>query len=331
MERFPRRRVILEGKRNGAFDADQYWFDRADRTRLARKLRWHVRRGDPVVLITPRWSAAPAFLDDLAVDLAMGDPAVRARPLHLLPLAGLTTHQAWGWLAAAVAEFCQISLEEGPAWRAVSRRGFRTVLSELFEKAEGGRRRCLMLHGLEHVNVEAIQDLFAVFAEHIAMFGPDRRFNLLFAGSIDAPHFDMEGAVRVELEDLGPEEAIEALVERVGVLEKHRLASVVGMVGGVPALVDAVGAGGPETITRLLTDRDAMAHALGPLAEEVRTTIDIVRAEPALAARLERLARRGSAPAEPEDDALRRAGLIGRKGDVSVLRTPWFADLVLLD
>ncbi|MCA9556312.1 MAG: hypothetical protein KC933_40180 [Myxococcales bacterium] len=330
MHRLQRRQIILKGKRTTAFDPDQYWFDRARRTRLARRLRVHLRHGDPVVLVTPRWSRAPGFLDDLAVDLSMGDPAVRARPLHLLPLMGLTTHQAWGWLADAVAEFCQVPLQEGPAWRAVSRRGFRTVLAELFEKAEGGRARCLMLHGLEHVNVEALQDLFEVFHAHVEAMGPDRRFNMLFAGSIDAPHFAMEGAVRAELGDYSEAEAIETLVEHLGPLEAHRLSSVVAMVGGVPAILEALGERGPDDLSRILTDRDEMWRALGPLAEEVRSAIDIVSADQNLADRLERLARKGSVEAEAEADArLSRAGLVRCEGPTTRLRTPWFADLLL--
>lgn len=330
MHRYERRRIILEGKRKSAFDPDQLWFARARRTRLARRIRFHLRRGRPVVLITPRWSRAPGFLDDLAVDLSMGDPAIRARPLHLLPLTGLTTHQAWAWLADAVAGFCQLPLQEGPAWQAVSRRGFRSVLSDLFERAEEGRRRCLMLHGLEHANVEAIQDLFEVFAEHLEKTGPNPSFNLLFAGSIDAPHFDFEGAVREELGDYSEPEAIEVLVEQLGPLERHRLVSVVAMVGGVPAILDALGERGPDDLSKLLTDRDEMWRSLGSLAEEVRSAIDIVSADDKLADRLERLARRGSLELEPTPDAaLERAGLVRSEGDRTTLRTPWFADVLL--
>lgn len=330
MHRYQRRRIILEGKRTTAFDPDQLWLARAHRTRLARSIRFHLRRGEPVVLVTPRWSRAPGFLDDLAVDLSMGDPAVRARPLHLLPLMGLTTHQAWAWLADAVAEFCQLPLQEGPAWQAVSRRGFRTVLADLFRRAEGGRRRCLMLHGLEHANVEALQDLFEVFAEHVEKMGPERKFNLLFAGSIDAPHFDVDGAVRLELADYSETEAIEVLVEQLGLIDRPRLSSVIAMVGGVPAILDALGEHAPEDLSRLLTDRDEMWRALGPLAEEVRAAIDIVSADDALADRLERLARRGELVRDPTPDgALSRAGLVRSEGESTRLRTPWFADVLL--
>jgi hypothetical protein len=330
MHRLDRRQVILKGKRETAFDPNQYWFERADRTRLARRLRVALRRARPVILITPRWSAAPQFLDDLAVDLSMGDPAVRARPLHVLPLMGLTTHQAWAWLAGAVAEFCQIPLAEGPAWQAVSRRGFRTVLAELFDKAEGGRHRCLMLHGLEHVNVEALQDLLEVFAAHVEKTGATRRFNLLFAGSVDAPSLELPGAVRVELGDFSDPEAIEVLVENLGPMERHRLTSVIAMVGGVPAILEALGERTPADLTRILTDRDEMWRALGPMAEEVRHAIDIVSADEALADRLEKLARRGHLASAPEeDDRLQRAGLVHCAGSTTRLRTPWFADLLL--
>lgn len=330
MHRLERRNIILKGKRDGAFDRNQYYFERAQRTRLARRLRVHLRQSDPVVLITPRWSRAPSFLDDLAVDMSLGEPAVRCRPLHLLPLHHLTTHQAWGWLASAIAEFCNLPFADGPAWQAVSRRGFRSVLEELFEKAEEGPRRCLMLHGLEYVDVEALLDLFSAFAAHVERFPSGRRFNLLFAGAIDAPHFDTEGAVRIGLEDYSETEALEVLVEHLGPMAPQRLESVVALVGGVPALLEAIGHRDPKELTRILTDREEMWRALGPLADEVRTALDLANADQDLASRLEKLARGGDLPLDEQaDPALQRAGLVHIHESSARLRTPWFADLLL--
>ncbi|MCB9677354.1 MAG: hypothetical protein H6737_19765 [Alphaproteobacteria bacterium] len=332
MNRLHRRTVILRGKRDGAFDPNQYYFEKAERTRLARSIRVSLRFGRPVVLIAPRWSQADRFLDDLSVDLSLGDPSITARTLSLAPLKGLTVHQGWGWLASAVAEFCQIHLEEGPAWQAVSRRGFREVMADMLDRAEGGRRRCLLLHHVEHVPVDALHDLLDVFRAHREKHKDDLRFNLLVAGSVDAPHLQFPGAARFDLADFSPIEAIEALVEHLGPVEAEQLRQVVTILGGVPALLDAVGEGSDLAFLR---DRQELWKALGPVAKEVRSALEIVNADPRLSARLERLARQGRLPEEPEHDfLLQRAGLVrsatNRRGDVfTVLRTPWFSELAL--
>lgn len=334
MNRLQRRIEVLRRKRRGAFDPRQYWFDHAERTRVSRRVRVTLRSGRPVVVITPRWSRAQQFLDDIATDLQLGEPAIAARTLNLAPLRGLTAHQAWAWIAGAVAEFCQTPLQDGPAWQAVSRRGFRTVMKDLFSRAEGGRRRCLMLHGLESIHVEALRDLIAVFLEHIEAYGSDRCFNLLFAGSHDAPMDELGSALRVELSDYASPEAVEVLVEHLGPLEPHRLESVVAVVGGVPALLDALGAADERVLTEVIADRNQLWRALGPVADELRAALDIVNADPRLSHRLERLARMGPLPEEPDRDAqLQRAGLVRRvpkhAGALTEVRAPWFSDLVI--
>lgn len=334
MHRLDRRLAILRGKRQGAFDPNQYWFDGADRTRASRRVRVLLRAGQPVVLVTPRWSRPQQFLEDVASDLALGEPSITARTLNLAPLRGLGTHQAWAWLVAAVAEFCQASLGDSPAWQAVSRRGFRTVMKDLFERAEGSRRRCLLIHGLEHVNVEALRDLVAVFREHLESTGSDRCFNLLFAGSHEAPVDEIGEAVRVELQDFSPKEAVESLVEHLGPQDPSRLASVVGVIGGVPAMLDALGTGEESALSALLVDREQLWRALGPVADELRSALDIVNADSDLSSRLEHLARQGPQPAEPErDERLLRAGLVRQRarmdGAHTEVRAPWFSDLVM--
>jgi hypothetical protein len=297
-------------------------------------VRTHLRFGRPVVLVSPRWSQAAEFLDDLAVDLSLGDPSIQARTLSLAPLKGLTAHQGWGWLASAVAEFCQVHFEEGPAWQAVSRRGFREVMKELLARAEGGRRRCLLLHHLEHLPIEALNDLLEVFSEHMEAFVDDRRFNLLFAGSMDAQYFDLPRAARLELPDFSASEAVDVLVEHLGPVDAHRLQSVIAVVGGVPALLDAVGAGEVDDLAELVGNQESLWRMLGPLADEIRHALDIVNADPKLSTRLERLARLGPLPEEPVyDGQLQRAGLVRRRpqrhGAFTAVRTPWFSDLAL--
>jgi hypothetical protein len=133
--RLERRIHLLRGKRDGAFNTDQHYLEKAHRTRIARQLRVHVRRLQPVCLVTPRWSQVRRFLDDLTADLLLGEPSVVARSLSMLPLEGRTPHQAWAWLVQALTEFCHVKLD-GPAWQVVSRKGFRHVMRDLFQRAD---------------------------------------------------------------------------------------------------------------------------------------------------------------------------------------------------
>lgn len=332
MNRLERRLAILRGKRQGAFDPDQYHFEHARRTRVARRVRTRLRRLEPVTLVTPRWSQARRFLDDLATDLAVGEPAVACRTLDCAPLRDRTRHQAQAWFVEALTEFCGLTLD-GPSWQAVARLGFRTVVRSLLTRADAtDTRRCLMLHGAEHIPSEALDDLISAFDEHVRAAGTSRRFNLLVAGRSGLPAF--EGQRHDELPDFAEAEAMEVLVEHLGPLEPHRLRSVVALVGGVPAILDALGAEPDHRLTDIVQDRDAVWRAIGRLANEIRSAFTHVASDGGLIRRFERIAREGPVPEEPErDDRLRRAGFVevdrAVGGRVSQLRAPVFADLAL--
>ena len=67
MHRLDRRLILLRAKRGATFDPDQYWLEQARRAQIARRLRSRVRRMQPVILLTPRWSSPRRFLDDVAL------------------------------------------------------------------------------------------------------------------------------------------------------------------------------------------------------------------------------------------------------------------------
>lgn len=330
--RLDRRLAILRGKRNSAFDRDQYYLERAIRARVARRTRVLLRRMRPVVMVTPRWSQARRFLDDVATDLLLGEPRVVCRTLSLAPLEGRTPHQAWNWLVLAITEFCELGESEG-AWRMVSRHGFRHTIKNLFLRAEqDASRRCLMIHGLEHMHVEALRDLIHVFEDHVHQREGEARFNLLLAGSIDAPHFDIAGTERLVLPDYADREALEALVEHLGVDEVPKLRDLVSIVGGVPAMLDAFGQDVPGVIGEVIADRRSAWRLMGNLALEMQQAFSIVAADDALHDRMEELANAsGWLPLDPRDDALIRAGLVRIESGRAQLRAPVLGDLALVD
>lgn len=333
LHRLDRRNLILRGKRGLVFDPAQRWLEEARRLRTMRKVRSRLRLGQPVMLITPRWSQAHRFLDDVASDLALGTPSIEARVLPLTALQGRPVNQAWSWLTQALTDFANIQVQ-GPVWQAVSRLGFRHVLGELFRRAEDGAPRVLLMYGVEHVQFDALRDLLASLEDHFASTGRDRRFNVLLATSVDAAHVDLFGAERIGLPDFEGVEAVEALAEHVGAVEPSRLRAVAGLLGGVPALIDALGARGPNTVQQASASRDALWHQLGQVGSEIRAALDIVHGDDLLARRLDQLAREGTLPEDPERDfQLLRAGLVrtiaGNGSRYTAIRAPLITELAL--
>jgi hypothetical protein len=329
--RLDRRLAILRGKRTCSFDKDQYYLERATRAREARRIRTLLRRGSPVVVVTPRWSQVRTFLDDVATDLLLGSPAVECRTLSLAPLEGRTPHQAWNWIVQAVTEFCRIESDAGAAWRMVSRQGFRHMLRSLFGSAELGPRRCLMIHGLEHMHVEALRDLIEVFEDHLLHREGEGRFNLLLAGSIDAPHFEFAGLTRVVLPDHADEEAVEALVEHLGPRDAGRLRDLVEVIGGIPAVLDAFGTEASSGIGQVIADHGAVWRLLGNLALELRGAWELAATDDAAEERLLALGDGKWCPSAPVDAVLARAGLVVTARGRTRIRARMLADLTQVD
>jgi hypothetical protein len=326
MHRLDRRLILLRGKRKSVVTRQMRTIERALRDRTARKVRHLLRRNLPVVLLTPRWSCAREFLDDVGVDLAVGKPTVVCRTLSMAPMAGRTVHDSRQWLSRAIIEFCELYVP-GPVWQAVDRTGFRYVMRDLLRRARTGPRRALLVHGLEHLHVEALQDFVEVFGEHVAEFGGERRLNVVLGGSVDMASFEFPGAARVTLRDYSREEAAHALVEVTGPIDRALVDAAIDLVGGVPGLLSALGdaaLGGHW----LSTKRADVLRALGGVGDEIRGAIDIVRSDVQLAERLDEILRRSPAPLDAErDDPMLRAGILqtldgGRVG----VRAPLFAE-----
>lgn len=328
MQRLDRRLVILRGKRTMAYDPNQAYLAGAERERVARKIRTHLRQLDPVILQTPRWSQAPQLLDDVLVDLAIGTPAINCKLLSLSPMQGRSAADAWTYMVRAIMEFCDLTIE-GPAGQAVSRHGFRSVMGNLLRRTIHGKRSALLLHGLETLNVEALEDLVHVFAHHLKEAGEARKLTLLLAGSVSMPDFDLPGATRLRLTDYAREEAVDHLVEYLGTTPPGPINRALDLVGGVPALIDCLGEGAERG--NFGSSKEDHVKALGPLMEELRGAIAIVSADQVLAERLEDVARHDTLPREEMDSALLRAGVlrsIGANADSVALRAPLFLQLL---
>ncbi len=329
MNRLDRRIAIIKAKKSGSFDPDQVYLGNAQRGRVARKLRTLIRNGQPSVLVTPRWSEASSFLDDLVADLQLGTPKVRARTLSVAPLQGRSNLEAWNWLVRAVMEFADLPMD-GPLSHVIDRSGFRAALGGVFRRTVRSEPSALLICCAEHVPFEVLQDFVGAYDDHVIEAGEQRRLTLLLSGMITHKSFALREAPRLWLPDFGPREAVEALAECIGIADPHALWAMVGAVGGVPAMIERLGRSGEQGL--IPHDRASLWRALGPLVDEIRAAVAIVSSAERLAERVETLAASGLVSEEPMLDAsLVQAGLLVRdvrKDEARVaLRAPLFADL----
>jgi hypothetical protein len=247
-------------------------------------------------------------LDELVVDLQIGRPRVACRVAPLGVVKGRHTHEVWSFLIRSLVEACHLELS-GPVSQPVDRHGFVEVLSTLLDRTVDGPRRALLLLGAEHLDVDTLRDVVGAWRNHAARHGAARRFNLLIAGAVALPKDDFGELETVVLPDLGIDEAVDALHEYLDRGTPAEVEISAALVGGVPALLHAVGLEA-EKSARIPATQDGVWRALGGLADELRGVVDIVAADEQLAQRIEDVARAGMAPLNPTvDPKLVRAGL----------------------
>lgn len=296
----------------GALRAEQHFLDTALRGRAARKVRAHLRRMEPVVLLTPRWGSAPGFLEDLSLDLAVGEPSVGCRTVDLSPLQGRSSGECWQFLHHALAQLGQRGWRRSTPTSVVDRRGFRWTLEQtLAEVHESAPHRvALLAHGADHLPIDVIEDLTTVWEAYTARNPAGRRITLLLSGSRAAHWLSIGDAPQVDLADFCESEAAAAIVGRAGPLPLRHLAEVARFTGGIPSLVEAVG-GSARREGSLPVRREELIGSMGRIADEMRGAVDIVAASDYLADRLHALLDGDSATMEPEVDVpLVRAGLL---------------------
>lgn len=305
-------------REQGSFNPDQHELEAAIRGRTSRKVRAHLRRMDPVVLTTPRWSEPQAFLEDLALDLAVGEPALGCRTVSFRPLKGRPVTEAWHFVMQVLAQLSEREWTEVRTPSVADRRGLRTVCRDLLLRAQDHRSEdahpqvALLGHGAEHLPVEVVEDLGEAWARFAQEIPHDRRATLLLAGSVDAPALALDGGVEVGLQDFGEAEAAATLVGQAGPAGRRELEGAARFTGGIPALVTALGHGARGN-GAMPSGEAALLRAIGPLADEIRYAVDIASGKSELADRLDSL-RRGDPLIEvPElDRPLALAGLLKR-------------------
>lgn len=334
MSRVARRIHIATIGAEQGFDPDQCYLETALRSRAARKVRAHLRRMDPVVVRTPRWSAPASFMEDLALDLAVGEPAIGCRTVSFRPLKGRTVGEAWQFTLALFGQLGRRDWHPAAPATVADRRGFRWAMEQQLEQAhaESPHRVALLAHGAEHLPVEIIEDITWVWHAYCDRHPEGRRCTLLLAGAVDADWVRMGESARVDLADFGEAEAAAAIVGRAGPMPFHHLESVARFTGGVPGLVEQIGLHA-RAQGRLPMHRQELLGALGGVADEMRGVVDIVASQGELWDRLQQLMPGAEIAEVPELDApLVTAGLVRRIPNARVnrvsLRAPAIIDLL---
>ncbi len=323
-------RMIHRSKRTDldCFDQTQHFIEEALRTRAARTVRLHVRKMEPLVVCTPRWSNPSGFLEDLALDLAVGQPGVGCRTVNLRPLKGRKASESWQFSLHVFAQLGRREWRHRPPQMVADRGGFRFALSVLIEEAHQTVPHpvALLAFGAEHAPVEVIEDIALAWGDYARRHPSDRRCTMLLAGIAGPGWWPLGEVPRVDLVDYGEAEAAAAIVGQIGNVPFPTLRKAAHFSGGVPGLVEAMS----DRIRRssqVPQSDDELLASLGTVVDEIRGAVDIVHMDSALADRLYDLI-----PGEPldyaesVDDALAMAGLVrpvkSHGADKVQLRTP---------
>ena len=312
MDRADRRMEIFQHRRTARFDPEHVYVEAALRGRTARKVRNQLRRLEPVALLPPRWTSPQAFLEDIALDLAVGEPSMGCRTISFRPMMGRSTPEAWNFILRVLSELGGRVMAGIPM--ALNRRGFHIAAASLLDSAHESAPHplALLAHGAHHLPVEVMNDLTEVWGSYGDRMRADRRLVVLLAGAVATPALDVGNAARIDLADFGEAEAAATFLRHVGGMPLPVLQRVSRFTGGVPALVDALCAGATE-LGHVPLQTGELFRLMGPLAEDVRAAVSTAMHSPSLAERILELANGEARLEHPElDDQLLMAGLIRR-------------------
>ncbi len=286
--------------------------DLSRRGRISRKVRFHLRRMEPVVVLSPRWSQPLSFLEDLALDLAVGEPAIGCRTVRFRALKGRRLPEIWNHLVEVFQRFIPAVEQPNIPTSVADRRGFRWSMKTLLEQAHArsAHRIALLACEAEHLPLSVLEDLTLTWGAYYDSHPENRRCTLLLAGSIQAQWLSIGEAPRVELADYSEAEAVAAMMARTGERRPSDIRSIARFTGGIPGIVDRVGAHFAEHGS-LPGSRDQLLNILGTLGDEMRGAVDIIAADSGFSERLDRLMRGETLPeVRLLDEPLRMAGLL---------------------
>jgi hypothetical protein len=320
--------------RKRRYAPDQTVLETSLRSRTARAARACLRRMQPVVVLAPRWSAVPRFLEELSLDLAVGEPAIGCRTVDFRPLQGRPVNECWQTTLQLMGQLGKRGWRPSTPLSVADRRGFRWALEQVIEQAhiEAPNPVALLASSVDSLPLEVLEDLGQAWQDYRKRHPEDQRCGLLMAASASARWLRIGDAPQLQLADFGQTEAAAAIVGRAGPLPMQDLELVSRFTGGIPSLVDAAGRHA-EREGGLPRSREELLGCFGGLVDEMRGAIEIVEAHDLLADRLQSLLDGEALPREEAvDRPLLLSGLVRperRRGqDIVRLRAPAIASMV---
>lgn len=316
MERFPRRAIVLQGRRSSTVDP-ALSARATPRATTTRAVRVALRQGRGVFLRTTRWDAVSWWLDDLAADLGTGTPALAIARLDLSTVG--KDEGVWTRVPDRLAELLDVSKHPGPPVQ--TREAFVARVRDLLLLAsKTAPPRVLVLEDADRVGATMSGDLVTAWREARRRVPVARMPRLLVSARWGGVPLDTKHGTERRLPDPTDAEAWAMLAELLGPGDPERLRWIVEAVGPVPAFLARLAqAGGPF-------DAAGVRAALGSVHDEIKAVVKAAVAQDAAAARLAALLEGPQPESELVDRALLRTGLIGSAYGQTWLRSPLFVD-----
>jgi hypothetical protein len=239
--------------------------------------------------LAPRWSQSRSFLEAMALEMALARPAMACHGASFSGLRGHRVVEARQRVLGALAELSADHWSEVQVPHVATDAGFILAAEQLLMRAQDQPgRSALFVEGVERIHVDVLAALSESWNRFSERCAGDREVVLMLAGTLPSQRLDMEDAIRVDLPDYASKEAIRVLSPDEALGEQGEMA--LEFSGGVPSFVGAL-ADGVRKLGGLPYSATGLIRLLGPLENEVRQALDLVASDPALAERLEFLAR----------------------------------------
>jgi len=309
MKRGERRFEHWQARRESVFSPEASSGELDLRDRVGRQLRARLRQMQPTVLLTPRWSLSRAFMESLALEMALAQPAMTCHGASFSGLRGQRIVEARQRVLSAIAELSAAHWSEVQVPHVATSAGFVRAAEALLMRAqEQPGRIALFAEGVERLHVDVLSALSEAWNRFSDQCHGDRNVVLMMAGTLPSQRLELEGALRVDLPDYASQEALHVLSPDEPLGEQGEMA--LAFSGGVPSFVGALAAG-VQKLGGLPYSATGLIRLLGPLQNEVRQALDLVAADPILADRLEFLAQVECDVLQPiVDERLLAAGMV---------------------
>jgi hypothetical protein len=278
------------------------------RKQLKSRINFMLRRHQPIVLQTPRWSAPDIFLRELFSN----NKSFLFPHIHITPQ--YTLSEVWMLVAQSFQEALDLEEEEVTALLFIAeRKGFRWYLHRFFDLLSKREHTydAIIIEAVENLPLSIVEDIQLAWIEYFSEITDELRIPIVIAGAIEGGLFHNI----LWLSDYGDEES-KRLFLSAG-LENHQ---EIEFCGGVPAFVHA-----------LLSD--PTLDSWNRLKGDARKLIELISVQSQYYDRLIELSQSEHLIAKPElDIGLMQAGLVimtGKgSGGICKLRSPIFNNIL---